>query len=397
MQLGQVRPSPPRVGAKVEALSPEDNLFYFALVDALLPSEELGEGQLRLSFCGVGLNGEKSSLVVKARDVRRQGGKIVRGRPTAHAAPPVSAPQTSGGSTIKAAPVALRLPPMGAGGLPGKGRGSAIASPPAGRPSPNPSPVASAYLPPGSNRPPSHGDIRPEASVPKPLLKPPPNPRPPSFPGDPVSIEPSTPSRVAVNPSTAAQPPSFGQASPHYNSSSPQPAPPPKHRERPPPLQAPPGASATRTLPPVAGIHSPPQPGASPNHLHRVPSFDPDASGVEPPAAQAGGNTTGGFVRVMSHEINQALQASRGRGSSAGVVRSLSHDLQRNSPHQRPLPMPHGARPEGQINALRSGGSAVLPPSPGGHFVPPPLGGSAIMSARSGLRPTPPPKPTHPL
>lgn len=179
------------------------------------------------------------------------------------------------------------------------------------------------------------GDIRPEASVPKPLLKPPPNPRPPSFPGDPVSIEPSTPSRVAVNPSTAAQPPSFGQASPHYNSSSPQPAPPPKHRERPPPLQAPPGASATRTLPPVAGIHSPPQPGASPNHLHRVPSFDPDASGVEPPAAQAGGNTTGGFVRVMSHEINQALQASRGRGSSAGVVRSLSHDLQRNSPHQR--------------------------------------------------------------
>jgi hypothetical protein len=292
------------------------------------------------------------------------------------------------------------------------------------------------------------GDIRPEASVPKPLLKPPPNPRPPSIPGDPVSIEPSTPSRVAVSPSTAAQPPSFGQASPHYNSSSPQPAPPPKHRERPPPLQAPPGASAARTLPPVAGIHSPPQPGASPNHLHRVPSFDPDASGVEPPAAQAGGNTTGGFVRVMSHEINQALQASRGRGSSAGVVRSLSHDLQRNSPHQRnssialicfivaiiifvrfilgPLPMPHGARPEGQINAPRSGGSAVLPPSPGGHFVPvqttpspsnlslkvthgrwltatppccfqPPLGGSAIMSARSGLRPTPPPKPTHPL
>lgn len=75
VQLGQVRPSPPRVGAKVEALSPEDNLvpfparqqhppatyppprkhkFYFALVDALLPSEELGEGQLRLSFCGVG-------------------------------------------------------------------------------------------------------------------------------------------------------------------------------------------------------------------------------------------------------------------------------------------------------------------------------------------------------
>jgi hypothetical protein len=76
VQLGQVRPSPPRVGAKVEVLSPEDNLvpfparqatparylpppprkhkFYFAIVDALLPSEELGEGQLRLSFCGVG-------------------------------------------------------------------------------------------------------------------------------------------------------------------------------------------------------------------------------------------------------------------------------------------------------------------------------------------------------
>jgi hypothetical protein len=211
VQLGQVRPSPPRVGAKVEVLSPEDNLVPFPARQATparyLPpppqtqvllcysgrsaavggigrgtaSPQLlrrrpyacraiiciirrsiiafmkGTAQLTHSSVYTAVNGEKSSLVVKARDVRRQGGKIVRGRPTVHAAPPVSAPQTSGGSTIKAAPVALRLPPMGAGGLPGKGRGSAIASPPAGRPSPNPSPVASAYLPPGSNRPPSHG------------------------------------------------------------------------------------------------------------------------------------------------------------------------------------------------------------------------------------------------
>jgi hypothetical protein len=216
VQLGQVRPSPPRVGAKVEALSPEDNLVPFPAQQAIparyLPPPPATQVLLCCSgrsatVGGIGrgtaspqllrrrpyvplsllslllfiiimktctyeencctlltraslysaVNGEKSSLVVKARDVRRQGGKIVRGRPTAHAAPPVSAPQTSGGSTTKAAPVALRLPPMGVGGLPGKGRGSAITSPPAGRPSPNPSPVAFAHLPPGSNRPPSHG------------------------------------------------------------------------------------------------------------------------------------------------------------------------------------------------------------------------------------------------
>jgi hypothetical protein len=97
--------------------------------------------------------------VAKARDVRRQGGKVMRGRPTAHAAPP-TAPANGAGSTVRAAPVALRLPPMG-GGLPGKGRGSAVVTPPRANPaaaaSPMPTSVFSTVTGIPSQRPASHG------------------------------------------------------------------------------------------------------------------------------------------------------------------------------------------------------------------------------------------------
>lgn len=106
---------------------------------------------------------QPGTLLANVSEVRRQGGRVVRGRPTAHVAPPpfvsnVRAAQRSppgqgsgGGASIGGSSAGFRLPPVGAipalraTGNPNSSSGRVVPPPP-NYPAPGPPSGASLYL-----------------------------------------------------------------------------------------------------------------------------------------------------------------------------------------------------------------------------------------------------------